>query len=693
MDETSKGSYIYIAHKKGDELASEIMARVSSYNNMITQDNLIDSARICVGHYYNRYRDRDNSSGGNSAYNFKLDVRALENYYQVTNNRMAPFVNKIMQLTTAQAPDYNCKPTVETPDILQKSKKLKKVLNHLVIKHKLYDKCKSVQLRALIATEGVIHVDWDKRIGKKRMARKDGSTVKAGDLTFSVHDFTHLARDTGLKSFDEAAWLILRTRRKKVDLIQMYPDRKSDIEASGFVNTSEEVEVFNQATAEEYSNDYCEVYYFYHEKEPAVPEGKEAVVLASGGILLEEGKMKTEEIPIIRTAIMENQDTPFGYTPIFDLCTGQDWTNLNASTIASNQITFGAQNIIVEGNSDISRESFFQGLNVIRVQGGGIDKVKPLNLTNTPAEIFRTNEMLQEEMRQKAGVDTLTAFNASASASGQAISNRHLLEQKNVASYSAAYRHTVESLAYVMLDVLRANTVKGQKRDIQMGSKKMSFVPSEFTDMDTIEIEKVNPILNSTTFIQDQASVMLEKGLIKREEYIEVLQTGSLDSITNTVDRTVDLIRDENEALMHGDMPIIAAIDNHPVHIKEHIKVALNNTVRDTPELLANVMAHIMEHMDLYEASSLNTKELYGMLITEVAHVLGMQTLAPPTPEELTVPPGGPPIPGIAEGGALPAAESQLSEADPALNQDPETAASEDDAEAAQQRQLNPEQQ
>jgi hypothetical protein len=56
------------------------------------------------------------------------------------------------------------------------------------------------------------------------------------------------------------------------------------------------------------------------------------------------------------------------------------------------------------------------------------------------------------------------------------------------------------------------------------------------------------------------------------------------------------LIRKENEKLRNGVVPLVLRTDLHPSHISEHLSVLDDPDVRENPQLVQAVLAHVSEH-------------------------------------------------------------------------------------------------
>jgi hypothetical protein len=129
---------------------------------------------------------------------------------------------------------------------------------------------------------------------------------------------------------------------------------------------------------------------------------------------------------------------------------------------------------------------------------------------------------------------------------------------------------------------------------------------------------------------------------------MNVVATGNLETATdNTIFEQLS-IKNENEALMHGEHVDVMLLDEHYDHIAEHRALVSDPAMRKDAELLQMVIEHIQKHLDILKAP-----ENASMLMA-----FGMQPIqeAPPAP-----PAGGQPGPaGTPNPSALPPVDQAI---------------------------------
>lgn len=136
---------------------------------------------------------------------------------------------------------------------------------------------------------------------------------------------------------------------------------------------------------------------------------------------------------------------------------------------------------------------------------------------------------------------------------------------------------------------------------------------------------------NTTAGRSEMAQNLIQMGLIQTpEQYFSVLNSGNLETMTEGPTKKLQLIKAENEALVSGKDVIVIAIDDHEMHIAEHISVLSDPTLRFDNELVTRVLAHIQEHKDIQ--ATLAPQFLDQATLAKQPPPSVPQTPAPPAP-------------------------------------------------------------
>lgn len=519
---------------------------------------------------------------------------------------------------------------------------------------------------SLIFAESTIHMDWDVTQGRDYGAKPDGTKVKEGDISFGVFNPVNVIID--FTRTDQAHdWKIIREFKNKYTMAAKYTQWSEHILQLSYSEKDEFMRRFGPTLNNNGKTDLIPVFRFYHNKTAACPNGR-IVEFMSTDIVTFDGPMTFDTLDQVlpRMAPDEQEGTPWGYTIGFDLLPIQEALNALYSTVITNQSNFGVQNIMQPKGAGVTVAKMVGGLNLI-TYNPKFGKPEALNLLSTPKEIFDLIVKLENLMEVLSGVNSVTRGQPEASLkSGAALALVASQAIQFNSGLQQAYAQSLEDTATSIVKFLQkfANT----KRIAIIAGKSNRSYMKEFTKDDISDIGRVmvnvgNPLAATTAGKLQIAQDLLQiPGAIKRpEQYLQVLSTGRLEPIFEGEQAQLMLIRAENEAL--GDeknQPTISMVpdpmtgqpmqkisssvkalmtDDHVLHIKEHQCVLASPEARQNPMIVANMTAHLQEHIDLVKNGD-------PLLMT----ILGQPVLPPPPPTD--VPPDG--EGGEGDGGGAP---------------------------------------
>lgn len=125
------------------------------------------------------------------------------------------------------------------------------------------------------------------------------------------------------------------------------------------------------------------------------------------------------------------------------------------------------------------------------------------------------------------------------------------------------------------------------------------------------------------------AENLIQMGLIKTpEKVLEILNTGTLETVTKGTTDELDVIRAENEALLKGNPVIAISIDHHAMHIREHRDVLSDPVLRQDADLVERTLNHIKEHIVLLRETDPALLAIYG------EQPIGPAQGSPPAPNQ-----------------------------------------------------------
>jgi hypothetical protein len=451
--------------------------------------------------------------------------------------------------------------------------------------------------------------------------------------------------------------LILREFVNKYELAKKYPNFESDI-----INS----EMFTQNIKNDFldfyritDSDMIPLYRFYHEKNLSVPNGRYSEFI-EGGTVLFDSDLPYPTIPIYALHPGSIYASPFGYSVSFDMLPLQRAIDGLASTIQTNQETFGVQNVLVPKGSNLDVEELVGGLNIVQYDSK-MGKPEPMNLTATPVEVFNRYKELINEMESISGINSVVRGNPEASlksgaalalVASQAIQFLQLTQQRYVQLLEDSGTAVINMLKEYAT-VPRVATIVGKMNTPYM----KEFKGDDLESVNRVIVDMGNPLSKTTAGKIQIADTLLQYGFVKNPDmYFSVLQNGRLDSIQDPVQRQLMLIAMENEQIQDGINPPVLVTDNHAMHIQEHKQLLDSPEARNNPDLVMIVLAHIQEHIRQLQTGDPN-----------LFQILGIQALPPAQSPE-----GQPPISAVNQGASVNPLE-QVTGALPNLPRNPMT--------------------
>ena len=503
------------------------------------------------------------------------------------------------------------------------------ILDYYMREKHLEDALKKAVEMSIVLGAGFIKLEWNATAGDAYdFDEETGSYNYEGELEFTNLSPLDVVVD-GTKESWNNEWILCRSFQNKYNLMAKYPELAEKIRA---VPSKTQSATYRLAVFSNDDTDDIPVYEFFHKRTEAVPDGRYLLFIESDIVLL-DAKMPYRVLPVFRIVPSEIMGTPYGYSPMFDIFPIQEGINTLYSTIMTNQNAFGVQNLYVPRGSDIAVNQLDGSMNIIE----GNAKPEALNLTQTPAEVFKFLDTLIQAAETISGVNSVARGNPEASLkSGTALALVQSQALQFVSGLQQSYVELVEKVGTSLIQILKdfATTPKV----VSLVGKNNRYLLKEFTGEDINAINRVvvdigNPLSRTIAGRVQMAEQMLQMNLLKTpNDYFEVINTGRLDTAYEGEMSQLFLIRAENEKLSSGQPALASPLDQHHEHIVKHRSVLDDPDLRNDQALIKNVMDHIESHLNFLR----NTDPQLLQIINE-------QPLPPLGPPQGSPTPGGPP--------------------------------------------------
>lgn len=514
----------------------------------------------------------------------------------------------------------------------------------------------------LVWGESAIVGLWNRHKGKPiAQDPETGQILNDGDMDyFNITPMDHII-NCAHQDRSLVQWRCVRRWVNKYDLAAMYPNLASIVE---LFNDSESSYATKLVSLVHHDRETIPIFYFFHGKTPAVPNGR-MLVMADPTCIFEDGPLDYGDgqkgydcIPVYDNIVEIMQGSPYGYTVAFDLIPLQQTLNELVSAVTSNNINFAIQCVMAMKGANIQYQQLATGMSFFEYDPkvGQAGKPEPLNLLASKPETYQFIDMVIKNMETIAGVNSMVRGNPEGDiTSGQYAALVTVQSVLFNSGLQKGYARLMENVMTGTIKTIKKNMI-GKKIAKIVGETEepylKEFTAQDLSDIDSISIQLTNPMLQTPAGKMAMADSLMSKGLIKDpQQYIGVYTDGDLPQLYKRQETQLKLVKQENEAMIKGQCPEVAVTDNHVMHILEHTIIFDNIEARLNPSQpsFVSAMQHIQLHLNkLMGGQDPRNGNLEGPINPVLAGIIGDPTLPPGTPSQIQLPPA---LPG---GGANP---------------------------------------
>lgn len=597
----------YFASQDSTEAAEVLVGKMENWTVNLEANGYLDKLRMAWSAYHGAYYT-DTTMGHQIT--FSGTEGELAN---LPVNHVRNLAQHIFVMTTASRPSMEARSVNTDYKSLTQTILANGLLDYYMREKRLERFLKRAVEYAIVMGSGYVKLSWNATSGEMyEFNEETQSPIYEGDVEFTNFSPFDIMVDSTKENQDHD-WILCRSWKNKFDLMAKYPELAEKIK--NIPTKSETMRRFRFTGLDNNQTDDIAVMEFFHRRSESIPDGRYLLFLTSE-VILYDGPLPYRNIPVYRIAPSDILGTPYGYTSIFDLLPLQEALNSLYSTILTNQSAFGVQNIMIPRGADIAIQSLSGGLNIIEANYQ-MGKPEALNLTQTPAEIFKFAEIIEHTMETLSGVNSVARGNPEASLkSGNALALVQSMAIQFISGLQSSYVSLIEDTGTALVNMLKDFAAVPRVAAI-VGKNNRTFM-KEFKGDDLSSINRVivdvgNPLAKTTAGRVQMAEQMLQMGLIKDpNQYITVMNTGRLDVTTEGTQTELLLIKGENEKLMNGEQVQALAIDDHKQHIMEHKAILSDPDLRRDEALAGIVLNHIQEHIQLLKTSDPDLLMLLG---------------------------------------------------------------------------------
>lgn len=520
--------------------------------------------------------------------------------------------------------------------------------------------------QSLVVGAGFFSATWRTDKGRPFAAKDDGFYQYEGEVHITTPTVWDVLYDYSIPFWEDVEWARIRRVHNRYNLIAQFPELSDHI--SNIPSIKEWRGPFRASYRIANEDDYVYTYELYHKPTPALPHGRMIFYSNAKTVFFDDVNFY-ECIPLEMAKPEPISGTGFGYALMSSLLPAQEMFDTLVSAIATNQSTFAVQNVAVPRGANINVQEIL-GMNFLQytpmpgVANGGLPT--PLNLTQTPPEIFKGVDMLKGFIQELSNVNAaLRGEPPPQVSSGTAIATLTSTAIEAITSSAKASRFALRKTMMHAVNAYQRFASVGHI--VAMTGKNNEMIQQTFKGEDLKDVigftmSETNPLLQTLAGRLEIADKLLQQGMIQNSNaYFQVLEGEKPEKMFDKELSEEDLIDRENEALIQGSPVRALSTDGHPQHIACHAKLLNDPSVRMQDPRVKPIMDHILEH---YQLAQNTDPGLMAMVQTGKIPEGGLQSSQPPPQQNSEgPPPGAPPMqgappPGTGEetqGGANPA--------------------------------------
>lgn len=490
-----------------------------------------------------------------------------------------------------------------------------------------------------------VHGAWDPNKGEIVAVDNQGQPIYEGDQEYQVLSPMNVIRNVSLKDPRKEEWRILKLQENRWNLVAKYTGsglEEDILDAAAFDPQDTIIPVFQLRGGKETKDpDILDLFILYHNKSDALPQGRMVIFLRD--LILFDGPLPYENMPIYRYCAENISDTIYGYTLAWDLLALQEGIDELHTALMSNNKTFAQQSIWIKDTDQLQTSQLSGGGRLLKSE----EMPQPVQLTKSAPESYQYLQTLQSSQELLSGVSATIRGNPEQNLkSGNALALIVSQSVQFAGSIDEAVNKLIEDTGMGLIENLRDFSKTERVANI-VGESNRAYLETYNAEQDLSAInrvicEQVNPVAKTISGRLEIANNLLAQGLIKSgPEYIMVLETGRLDDMTSGPRNQMLRIKSENEQMRKGQQVPVLLTDNHQLDITEHAALLDSPDARRNPQMVRLVTEHIQEHIQLAQQLQIQNPAL--------ALILGQQPLPMPM---VPPPPSNPQAQGNSAGEA-----------------------------------------
>lgn len=654
----------YIWLQDGASLVRELNARWEKQSNYLNSAGLWSVMKRAYDAYYGQTVNQ----------NYQTGYAGEQDEFSTINvNHARNVIKHIIAMVTQNRINFDALATNTDLSARNATIVARAVLDQQFYEKRYEKEYRSMLEMGLIFGISFLHVCW--RPGKN-FAGVDGdkNPVYSGESEIRSVPPMDVLFDPVKPYWKDQQWCVVRENANKNDLAALAGDEAlaKKIMALKKITSSSQ---FSQYY--EYDEETVWVYHGYHKATPALPKGR-YVVFCEDDIVIQDGENPYGEMNVFCYKPDQRHASAYGHTPLFDIMPVQEALNILDSSFLTIIDNYSVPNLVASKRCGIDETQMTGGSRLILADpdpdAPNAGFPTPLQMPSIPPDMIKQRESYIRDIEALSGINSVVRGSPSQFIpSGTAIALISASAQTFNGAIEGSYIEIIEESSMCLLQVL--HKFQAVEQLITVAGKANTFSVVKFKAADLKHIRQIrvqlgNPMAKTLAGKMQIADQLLVNGMLTSPaEYLDVMQTGKIETATDSKLAQKAYIQLENEQLMQGEQPLLSYLD-HPIdHINAHMMLTFRPEIRANESILASVLSHIQEHLDQLE--TLNAQNPIALAIA-TGQPVPLNLQAPQAPGQ--APPGGgqpqPPKPA-----ALPAGAEETAGAEEQAGQDSAAAA------------------
>ena len=142
-----------------------------------------------------------------------------------------------------------------------------------------------------------------------------------------------------------------------------------------------------------------------------------------------------------------------------------------------------------------------------------------------------------------------------------------------------------------------------------------SFKAENLAGVKHVKIKLGNPMGKTYSGRIEAARILLERQQINAQQYMEILQNGSLQTVEQDGNAETNLIAREDEMLADGIAVPVSPFDNHPLHIEARKKLLMRPEIRSNADLIELIGKDITTRLGLIEQMAVDNPQALAIAL------------------------------------------------------------------------------